>query len=99
MNATVIMISQGAMVFGGVIWGSIAATTGVSYALLAAAVPLLISLVLAARLSINFTRALNFDPAPIRNFSQKPVYTRRPIMVPFQSPWSLRSTARDGANS
>jgi Transmembrane secretion effector len=69
MNATVIMISQGAMAFGGVIWGSVAAVAGVNYALLTPAVPLLISLVLAARLSINFTRALNFDPVPVTNLS------------------------------
>ena len=34
MNATVIMISQGAMALGGVIWGSAAATAGASYTLL-----------------------------------------------------------------
>lgn len=59
MNATVIMISQGPMAFGGVLWGFVATTAGVSHALLAAAVPLLISLVLADPLSINFTRGLN----------------------------------------
>ena len=55
MNATVIMISQGAMALGGVIWGSVAATAGASYALLGAAVLFLTSLLLARRLSINFT--------------------------------------------
>ena len=78
MNATVIMISQGAMAFGGVIWGSVVAAAGVNYALLAAAVPLLISLVLAARLSINFTKALNFDPVPVTNLSQKFIYALQP---------------------
>ena len=53
MNATVIMISQGAMVLGGVIWGSAGAIAGTSYILLGAAVLFLMSLLLARRLSIN----------------------------------------------
>ena len=58
MNATIMMISQGAMVLGGVIWGSAAAIAGATYALFAAAVLFLLSLLLAGRLSINFTRNL-----------------------------------------
>jgi predicted MFS family arabinose efflux permease len=54
MNATVIMISQGAMVLGGVIWGSASAIAGTSYTLLGAAVLFFTSLLLAHRLSINF---------------------------------------------
>ena len=54
MNATVIMISQGAMALGGVIWGSAGAIAGTSYTLLGAAVLFLTSLLLARRLSINF---------------------------------------------
>jgi predicted MFS family arabinose efflux permease len=50
MNATVIMISQGAMALGGVIWGSAAAIAGASYTLLGAAILFLMSLLLAARL-------------------------------------------------
>jgi len=61
MNATVMMISQGAMVLGGVIWGSAAAIAGAPYALFAAAVLFLLSLLLAGRLSINFTRNLGGD--------------------------------------
>ena len=53
MNATVIMISQGALALGGVIWGSAAATAGASYTLLGAAVLFLTSLLLARRLSIS----------------------------------------------
>src|SRR6478672_6322714 len=85
MNAAVIMVSQGAMVFGGVIWGSVIAAAGVNCALVAAAIPLLIGLVLAARLSINFTRTLNFDVAPVTNLSQRfgcaPPPDRRPVSV------------------
>jgi Na+/melibiose symporter-like transporter len=54
MNATVIMISQGAMALGGVVWGSAGAIAGASYTLLGAAVLFLTSLLLARRLSINF---------------------------------------------
>jgi MFS family permease len=53
LNATVIMISQGAMALGGVIWGSASAIAGTSYTLLGAAVLLFASLFLARRLSIN----------------------------------------------
>jgi len=53
MNATVIMISQGAMAIGGVIWGSAASIAGSSYTLLGAAVLFLTSLLLTRRLSIN----------------------------------------------
>ena len=54
LNATVIMISQGAMVLGGVIWGSAGALVGIRYTLLGAAALLLMSLLLVRRLSINF---------------------------------------------
>ncbi len=53
MNATVIMISQGAMVVGGVIWSSAAALAGPIHTLLGASVVFLASLLLARRLSIN----------------------------------------------
>jgi MFS family permease len=53
MNATVIMISQGAMVFGGVLWSSAAALAGPIHTLLGASVLFLVSLLLAGRLSIN----------------------------------------------
>jgi MFS family permease len=53
MNATVIMISQGATVFGGVIWSSAAALAGPIHTLLGASVLFLVSLLLAGRLSIN----------------------------------------------
>ena len=44
MNATVIVISQGAMALGGVIWGSAAAIAGASFTLLGAAMLFLMSL-------------------------------------------------------
>src|SRR5689334_4590697 len=58
MNATVITISQGAMVFGGVIWSSSAALIGPVYTLLGASVLFLVSLLLTGRLSINVKAVL-----------------------------------------
>ena len=56
MNAAVIMISQGAMALGGLIWGSAATIAGPSSAMLGAAMLFLTSLLLARRLSINVTK-------------------------------------------
>jgi hypothetical protein len=90
MNATVIMLSQGAAATGGVIWGSAVVTVGINYTLLGAAILFLISLALSSRLSINFTGSLNFDPAPVTTFSHKLIYTPQPcdgpvlISVEFQ---------------
>ncbi len=58
MNATFMMVSQGAMVLGGLIWSSSVAVAGASYTLVAAAVLFLVTLFLAGRLSINFTANL-----------------------------------------
>jgi MFS family permease len=53
MSATVIMISQGGMALGGVIWSFAAATVGPVYTLLGASALFLLTLLLAGRLSIN----------------------------------------------
>ena len=53
-NATVIMISQGAITLGSVVWGSAAAMVGAGSTLFTAAVLFLIALLLSRRLSINF---------------------------------------------
>ena len=78
MNGTIIMVSQGALALGGIIWGSAVGTAGMTYTLLGAAVLFLISLSLAFPLSIDFTGTLNFDPAPVTTFSHKLVYTPQP---------------------
>ena len=78
MSATVIMVSQGAMAIGGVIWGSTVTTAGPAYTLLAAAALLLVSLVLAGPLSIDFTGSLDLDPAPVTSSSYKLLYTPKP---------------------
>src|ERR1700726_2409804 len=63
MNATHIMLAQGGMALGGLVWGGSAASLGVKFTLLAAAALLLSSLALAFPLSIDFIGTLNFEPA------------------------------------
>jgi MFS family permease len=65
MNATVIMLSQGAIALGGIVWGFSSQAAGVNVTLIVAAVAMALSLLLAIPLSINFTTALSFDPPPI----------------------------------
>jgi MFS family permease len=78
MSATIMMVSQGAMAIGGIIWGSAVTTAGPAYSLLAAAALLLVSLVLAGPLSIDFTDSLDLDPAPVTTASYKLLYTPKP---------------------
>ena len=59
MNATVIMLSQGAIGIGGLISGFAGAIAGTRSTLLGAAVLFLASLILTRRLSINFTEDPN----------------------------------------
>jgi MFS family permease len=66
MNAAFIMVSQGAIAFGGVIWAFTSATAGVNYAFFGAGILLLLNLVLSRPLSINFTEALSFNRGPTR---------------------------------
>jgi Transmembrane secretion effector len=54
VNATIIMVSQGAMVIGGVIWGSLAAIAGPGSTLFGAGLLFLSSLLLRGRLPVNF---------------------------------------------
>jgi hypothetical protein len=63
MNATVIMISQGAMGIGGLISGFAGAVAGTRPALLGAAVLFLATLIISRRLSINFTGSLDDEVA------------------------------------
>jgi predicted MFS family arabinose efflux permease len=65
MNATVIMVSQGAIALGGILWGFSSQVTGVNVTLVLAAIAMAVSLLLAIPLSINFTTSLSFDPPPI----------------------------------
>jgi len=71
ISATVIMVAQGAMALGGIVWGAAAAILGVNHTLIGGASLLLISLILAIPLSINFTGKLEFDPGSVTSFSHQ----------------------------
>jgi hypothetical protein len=75
MNATTVMVSQGATALGGLIWGLAAHRAGVISTFLgAAAFGLLLMVVMrivpAFRISIDFTKSLSFEAAPATIFSQ-----------------------------
>ncbi len=72
MNATVIMISQGAMALGGVLWGSAGAIAGTSHTLLGAAVLFFTSLLLARRLSINGAGSFKESVSGVPSFHVEP---------------------------
>ena len=78
MSAIIIMVSQGAVALGGVVWGFCAQAAGLSTALVVAAIAVSVSLYLAARLSINFTTSLSFDPPPISCVISPLVYNPQP---------------------
>jgi MFS family permease len=66
MNAVHMMVSQGGIALGGVLWGWAATALGVETALLGGAILLVGSLVLIIPLSINFAQKLELEPAPLR---------------------------------
>jgi MFS family permease len=78
LSAIVIMVSQGAISLGGVVWGFFSQAVGVNIMLVIAGITLTLSLWLAARLSINFTTSLSFDPPPISCVMNPLVYNPQP---------------------
>jgi MFS family permease len=88
MNATVIMVSQGAMALGGIVWGTIAATAGVRTALLVNVFLGICSVallrLLRAPLSIDFTMTANLNavPATVENVGYKLLYRPQPTDGP-----------------
>ncbi|MBV9391516.1 MAG: MFS transporter [Verrucomicrobia bacterium] len=86
LNATVIMVSQGATALGGVVWGFSASRWGVTATLLAACFLQVASLVLQSRLSIDFTRKLDFEPAPVAGPSHKLIH----VPAPHDGPVSIQ---------
>jgi MFS family permease len=84
MNATVIMVSQGAMALGGILWGTIAATAGVQTSLLVQASAIVLVLVTMSLLgnpwSIDFTMTVdpNAVPATVMNVGYKMLYRPDP---------------------
>src|SRR6202045_3928517 len=96
MNATVIMVSQGAMALGGILWGTVAATAGVRSALLVQAILILALLTVTHLLrhpwSIDFTATADLDSVPtmVMNVGYKLLYSPQPkdgpvlVTVEFQ---------------
>src|ERR1700758_1514786 len=66
------------MALGGIIWGILATTLGVTLTLEISAGLLLLSLLLSIPLSINFVSELNFTPAPVTSLSHKLLHIPRP---------------------
>jgi MFS family permease len=88
LNATVIMVSQGAIALGGIVWGFSSEVAGVNVTLAVAAVAMALSLLLAIPLSINFTASLSFDPPPV-NCLMTPLVNRPqprdgPVAITFE---------------
>ncbi len=78
MNATIIMSAQGALALGGVVWGSSVSMWGVKATLITACLLQLASLLVQRWLSIDFTRELDFEPAPVDGPSQKLMHVPSP---------------------
>jgi len=75
MNATMVMVAQAATALGGVIWGFAAHHAGVVPTFLGAAVfglliMIIVRVVPRLQISIDFTKAVSFESAPISIFSQ-----------------------------
>ena len=92
MNATIIMVSQAATALGSLVWGLSAANIGVvSTFLTAAGLAIIVTIITrlpAYRLSIDFTKDLNLEPAPATIFSNSP--SRLP--EPEEGPLSITTT-------
>ena len=75
MNATMVMVAQAATALGGVIWGLAANNTGVVPTFLGDAGFALLTLIIvrvvpALQISIDFTKSVSFESAPMTIFSQ-----------------------------
>jgi MFS family permease len=92
MNATMTMVAQAATALAGVIWGLAAHHAGVVPTFLGAAVlgvflMIIVRVVPGLQMSIDFTKSLSFESAPISNFSQSLDPSRLP--APADGPVSI----------
>ena len=71
MNATFFVATQGAMVLGGIFWGTMTTIYGPNRTLIGGAIFLFVSLIAAIPLSINFTKTLDLSVVPVTGFSHK----------------------------
>jgi MFS family permease len=84
LNAAQLMVSQGGIALGGLVWGSVAAFTGFEYTLLLAALFVFLNLSVAGPLSIDFARTIKTEPAPpmrMPEFPESPDPDEGPIAV------------------
>jgi hypothetical protein len=75
MSATIMMLSQGAMALGGVIYGTTAQTLGITQVLVAVALVIVVLLLVFGTfsfspLSIDFTQTLDLEPGGFRPLAQ-----------------------------
>ena len=82
LNAAQIMVSQGGIALGGVVWGALAEFTGFQYTLLLAALLVCYNLSIAGPWSLDFIKALDIEPGlprPMPDFSEPPAPDDGPI--------------------
>jgi MFS family permease len=65
LNATHMMVSQGGVALAGIVWGVLASTVGIQWALISACILGIASALAAKWLSIDFSTDLNLDPHPL----------------------------------
>jgi MFS family permease len=65
LNAVHMMLSQGGVALGGILWGGATTYFGLGTTLLCGAILLSASIALAIPLSINFAHSLRLDPSPL----------------------------------
>jgi MFS family permease len=92
MNATMVMVAQAATALGGVLWGLAAHNAGVVPTFLGAAVfgllvMIIVRVVPALQISIDFTKSLSFESSPVAIFSQNLDPSRSP--APEDGPVSI----------
>jgi MFS family permease len=87
INAVFFVVTQGAIVVGGILWGYAAATFGPAHAMITGSILLFLSMIIAIPLSINFTRALELEPGPATSFSHRLLYLPRvddgPVVIHY----------------
>jgi MFS family permease len=72
LNATHMMVSQGGVSLAGILWGTLATTLGIQWALMCASIMGVASALAAKRLSIDFSADVNLDPHPLPTLGPLP---------------------------
>jgi hypothetical protein len=86
MNATMVMAGQAATALGGVIWGLAANDAGVVPTFLGGAGVALLGMIIvrvvpALQISIDFTKSVSFESAPVTLFAQSLDPSRLPALL------------------